>query len=551
MPSSTQPSKIRRSKHGRATTPSFVCEIPLRVTLAQSRRLLTRFEAARQCYHAVLGEARRRLALLTQSRAYQKARRIPRKHVATRAKAFTAARKAVGFTESALSRYATTLHTSWIGDHLDAVIGQTLTHRAFEAVNRMAVGKARNVRFKGKRGLHQISSLEGKSNAAGLRWREGILHWGTLSLPMVSGADNDPVIAYGLSHRIKYVRLVRRTIKGRLRWFAQLVCEGIPMRKIDPKTGQFQHPWGTETQGLDIGPSTIARVGQTSADLEAFAADVVRDHAAIRRLQRHCDRQRRANNPDCYDAKGRAIQGKHPTQASRRQRQTNARLAELFRREAAYRRTLHGQLANQILRHGVTIKTEKLSYKAFQKRFGRSISVRAPKLFLTILTRKAESAGGQVIEFNTRTTALSQTCLCGQKHKKRLSERVHACDCGVTMQRDLFSAYLARFVEDDALQVTKAAESWSGAEPLLRTAWKRATQNQPASRRSSVSLPRPSSFGRYPSDPSQSGSSEKICATVGIVENCVTESSDGVAVSQEAVRAGKRLPEFANRTPRL
>jgi putative transposase len=244
---------------------------------------------------------------------------------------------------------------------------------------------------------------------------------------MKKHADRDPVIAYGLTHRIKYVRLVRRTIRGRVRWFAQLVCEGLPMRKHDPKTGQFQHPWGTETQGLDIGPSTIARVGETSADLQQFAADVVRYHAAIRREQRHLDRQRRANNPDCYDAKGRAMKGQHPTKASRRQRQTEARLAERYRREAAHRRTLHGELANQILAHGVLIKTEKLSYKAFQKLFGRSIGIRAPGLFVAILTRKAENAGGQVIAFNTRTTALSQTCVCGRRIPKRLSERVHVC----------------------------------------------------------------------------------------------------------------------------
>ena len=133
--------------------------------------------------------------------------------------------------------------------------------------------------------------------------------------------------------------------------------------------------------------------------------------------------------------------------------QTEARIAELFRREAAHRKALHGRLANQILGLGVLIQPEQLSYKAFQKRFGRSISVWAPKLVLSILTRKAESAGGQVIEFSTRTTALSQVCVCGEKHKKRLSERVHACECGVTAQRDLFSAYLARFVEDDDLQV--------------------------------------------------------------------------------------------------
>ena len=275
---------------------------------------------------------------------------------------------------------------------------------------------------------------------------------------------------------------MRRTIKGQRCWFAQLVCEGVPLRKVHPSTGLFRHPYGSEAQALDIGPSTIAVVGETRAELRQFAAEVVRDHAQIRQLQRHLDYQRRAHNPDCYDDQGRAIKGKRPTHRSRCQRQTEDRLAELYRHEAAHRKTFHGQLANQIIARGIVIKTEKLSYKAFQKMFGRSISVRAPKLFLTILTCKAESAGGQVVEFNTRTTALSQMCLCGQKHKKRLSERVHACDCGVTMQCDLFSAYLARFVEDDALQVAKAHESWPGAEPLLRTALQQVTQNQPASR---------------------------------------------------------------------
>ncbi|MHB1612097.1 MAG: RNA-guided endonuclease TnpB family protein [Sulfobacillus sp.] len=549
MPSSNSTSKTKnRFRQGRATTPSFACNVPLRVTPAQERQLLTRFEAARQLYNAVLDEALTRLRLLQQSRAYQTARQLPhhaqdpvqqKAQQQARAAAFATARHAVGFTESALSRYATTIHTSWIGDHVDAVIGQTLTHRAFDAANKIALGRAKKVRFKGKRGFHQIGSLEGKSNAAGLRWRDDALHWGSLVLPMVARTDRDPVSAYGLSHRIKYVRLIRRTIQGRLRWFAQLVCEGVPMRKIDQTTGQFRHPYGSESQALDIGPSTIAIVGETQAELRQFAAEVVRNHAHIRQVQRHLDRQRRANNPDCYDAQGRAIKGKHPTQSSRHQRQTEARLAELSRREAAHRKTLHGQLANQILARGIHINTERLSYKAFQKRFGRSISVRAPKLFLTLLTRKAERAGGQIVEFNTRTTALSQVCLCSQKHKKRLSERIHACDCGVTMQRDLFSAYLARFVEDDALQVAKAFASWPGAEPLLRTAWQQATLNQPASGRSL-----PSSFGRAPRGPSRSGSSEK--------ENLPEPKvADAVALVQAGVRAAERATVEVFRTPAL
>jgi hypothetical protein len=196
-------------------------------------------------------------------------------------------------------------------------------------------------------------------------------------------------------------------------------------------------------------------------------------------------------------------------------------LRELHRREAAHRKTLHGQLANEVMAIGAQIKTEKLSYQAFQKRFGRSIGIRAPKTFLSILTRKAESAGGQVEEFSTYHTALSQTCICGRKHKKTLSERVHDCECGVVMQRDLFSAYLAKHVEEDRLQVDKAYESWQGAEPLLRTAWRR-VQNQPASGRQMSS-----SFGTYRS---QSGSSEKE----SLPEH---KAWDVVAAAQANVRA--------------
>ena len=91
----------------------------------------------------------------------------------------------------------------------------------------------------------------------------------------------------------------------------------------------------------------------------------------------------------------------------------------------------------------------------------------------SILKRKAESAGGRVYEFKTRTTA-SQVCHCGERHKKLLRQRVHDCMCGVIMQRDLYSAYLARFVKEDVLHATEASLSWLGA--LLRATWKHSQQ---------------------------------------------------------------------------
>ena len=59
-------------------TSSFVCEVPLRVSRAQERRLLARLEAARQVYNACLGEARTRVRLVRESKAFQRARTLPR-----------------------------------------------------------------------------------------------------------------------------------------------------------------------------------------------------------------------------------------------------------------------------------------------------------------------------------------------------------------------------------------------------------------------------------------------------------------------------------------
>ncbi|MBF2066770.1 MAG: transposase [Calothrix sp. C42_A2020_038] len=118
-----------------------------------------------------------------------------------------------------------------------------------------------------------------------------------------------------------------------------------------------------------------------------------------------------------------------------------AKKREIERKLAAHRKSLHGQLVNQTLILGKHIKTEKVSVKAWQKNYGKSIGFKSPASFQSELVRKAESAGGIVLMFSTRKTALSQTCLCGNKQRKSLSQRVHHCSvCGLNMQRDILSA---------------------------------------------------------------------------------------------------------------
>ena len=55
--------------------------------------------------------------------------------------------------------------------------------------------------------------------------------------------------------------------------------------------------------------------------------------------------------------------------------------------------------------------------------------------FINVLSYKAENAGRQLIKVNPKYT--SQECpSCHAIEKKSLSERVHRCDCGLTLHRD-------------------------------------------------------------------------------------------------------------------
>ncbi|MFB2920287.1 MULTISPECIES: hypothetical protein [Aerosakkonema] len=125
------------------------------------------------------------------------------------------------------------------------------------------------------------------------------------------------------------------------------------------------------------------------------------------------------------------------------------------------------------MRHGKQIKTENVSVKGWQKRYGKAIAAKSPGFVQSELKRKAESAGGSFTKFSTQKTALSQTHLSGNRIKKSLSQRVHYDRTGMIMHRDLFSAYLSRFVNDeDNLLLHLAQDEWERTEPFLMQAWK-------------------------------------------------------------------------------
>jgi transposase len=368
-----------------------------------------------------------------------------------------------------------------------------------------------------------FTSVEGKSNAAGIRWRNGCVLWSGLKLAArFDLKDKHGVEAHALSCRVKYLRLVKRVIKSDVRWFVQLILEGSAHQKE-------KNTVSDAVCGLDIGPSTIAIVGESDAILAQFCDEVIQPWKTIRSEQRAQDRSRRAANPGNFNEDGTVKKGSRKWHRSNRYKKRQARIAECQRKLAAGRKRQHGELCNKVLKLGKIIKTENLSYKSFQKNYGRSVMVRAPGMFIEQLTRKAENAGGSVEPVNTRTTKLSQTCICGAVEKKPLKQRHHACICGVKAQRDLFSAYLAKYCSNHTLDICRAKSAWPAAEPLLQRAMSRLMET---ASRGSV----PASFGIR----------RQSCSPVEDGSECI-EVADVVAARREP----RRDASLAVRTPWL
>ncbi len=464
---------------GRAKTPSFTTEIPLIVSSQDEAELLSRFQAGRQLYNALLNESMLRMNLVRKSELFQHAKKMNKGK--ERNDAFQLAKKTYRYSDYDLQSFAATTAKAagWIASKIDAAAGQKLATRAFQASEKVLFGYANKVRFKVP---NRFNSMEGKSNKQGIRWNSNQLVWGKLKLESIIDEKN-LVLKHGLSSTVKYVRLLKRELHGKQRWFAQLICEGLPYQKKENFVTQGEI-------GIDLNVSNVAYVCDQNAGLLPFAEKVPVLKKDIAAIQCKMQRSQRVANPDNYEPdregrkgrktivkKGKVKKGRRKWNKSKNYLRLSAKKRELERRRAAYSKSKNRELVNDILRNGNQIKAENVSVKGWQKRYGKAIAAKSPGFFQSELKRKAESAGGSFTKFSTRKTALSQTHLTGKRIKKSLSERVHHDQTGIVMQRDLFSAFLARYVVENELLLQDAINAYPGMESILLAAWRRSKIN--------------------------------------------------------------------------
>ncbi len=489
---------------------TFIHELRLKTTPQKEKILNIIFELARYLYNAVLGEGLKRIKLIKESKKYAKAKKEKNYQL------YNELNKFYDFSDYSMQSFAIkTKNKCNIKNHLDTHVCQKIATRAYLAIDKFLKKKGGKPRFKTK---NRFSSIEGKSNIAGLKFKDNKLYYKGLKLDVIlDEKDLYGIQKHALGKKVKFCRLIRKKIKNKNVFFVQLILEGEPLIKKKNRSKNA-------VVGMDIGLSTYAIIGDKISKLDAFCTNLEPYHLKQKNLQRKMDRSLRAMNKENYNEDG-TIKKKNlkPFKKSKKYLKNQNILTEVYRKLKAYRKRLHGKLANEVIKLGKHIRTEKLSFKAFQKIWGRAINFRAPSSFLNILSRKAENAGGKIEYINTRKTALSQICHnCGSKKKKELKTRWHKCECGIKAQRDLYSAFLAKYVKNDILDISQAKKAWPSANRLLEQAISRLNQTAIGSKKLS-------SFGL---NQSQSGSLVKD-------RSIISDAKDVVGFAREPLRACK------------
>lgn len=356
------------------------------------------------------------------------------------------------FTENDIQKYAK-IPREFIGKILNSNIVQKIASTAFDSVKKIRYRKARKVKFKRKGEI----SLEGKSNETGFIFdiKTMKLKLGKKLFCNLKTIDKKQQSCF--KNRIKYCRVLKRYIRGKKRYFLQIVFEGIPETDFQLGEGEV---------GLDIGTSTVAISSDDEVKLLKLS-ETEEEARKIRILQRSLDRKRRMANPDNYDEKGRVKKKRKEWKLSKNYFRELNKLKEIYRKKRVKDNQHKNIIVKFILSQGDEVKTEKTSVSSWKskskktvtnksngkiaskKRFGKSVNNNAPGTFVRKIEEKLSYFGKKLIKINPFKTKASQFNHISQEFKKcSLEVRFKELIQGIVVQRDLYSAFLIKNVEN-------------------------------------------------------------------------------------------------------
>ena len=445
----------------KCNTSSYVVEYELAFDNDNPSSVLDKLEkTARAVYNDCLNECLKRYHKLIHDKEYQKLLKAYKtsNNKKDLNKQLNDIALSYGYSEYSMHEYV-----KYVKQYYNNTLGidecQKLATRAYKAVEKLRYHQADKVNFKSR---YDFISIEGKSCRSKLHYNENIcaISYGKYKYKLKI-KRKDIYAQQALLDIVKYVRIYPKTIRGKRRWFVQLILKGTPPGK------NRQYGNSSKVQGIDIGTSTIAVVSNDKTEMIELAPNCKENEHKIKVLSRKLDRSRRANNPDNYNNDGAITKGKHKWYKSKNYIKIQAKLKDEYRKLSVKRKQSHEILANQIIAESTDIRVEKMNFKGLQKRslkttinkngkinskkrYGKTIKNRAPGMLLSIIDRKLKYKNLELKKIDTFQVKASQyNPIDGTYKKKQLKDRLVKLDEEIIVQRDLLSAYIIAHTNDD------------------------------------------------------------------------------------------------------
>jgi hypothetical protein len=292
-------------------------------------------------------------------------------------------------------------------------------------------------------------------------------------------------------YKIDLVRVRDRRAPGGWRYYAHLLVHRAGFESASTRARRGEVP-ADRRAGVDANVSNLAVASFPGDQPDRLVVDQIdctpeqqqaasRAAKKARARQKALDRSRRNTNPEHY--------GPSPRQAARAARRAAAGVAAKqltspggarharadgvplrgYRRDTLSRRyhriradhAAEARSASQakqaratevaariVAAHGNTVTVEDCRIYTWARLWGKRIQLFSPGMLVDALAAECAASGGRLYRAGTRTTALSQHCLCGVRVPKTLVQRTHDCsECGLHADRDIASAMLAACVE--------------------------------------------------------------------------------------------------------
>lgn len=462
----------------RKQTPSYVLTLKLDTNNRDESILDKRFEICRKLYNSILGLGLKRFKTLSELKVYRTLRKelaelnksyykdenskkskLNEKLRKEKYKELTALLGEYGINEYSLINEMTPMYKPF-NKNIDNKTAQALASRAWKALEKLIYSNAERVNFVR---FDELYSVEGKWNASGITYRDGVIKWNKLNIPVII-KNNDIYAQKAIQDRIKYCRIVRKLIRGKYKFYVQLVMEGLPPIKVN-QDGEIKRNIGQGNVGIDIGTRTIAFSSKYDVKLLELCPEVENIQKEKNKLQRKLDRQRRSNNPNNYNSDGTIKRGiKLEWIKSNKYIKTQNELREIQRKQADIRKQSHEKLANYIISLGDRILVETMQFQGLQKRakkttknkqgkfnkkkrFGKSLANKAPAKLIEIINRKLNYDGLKILKINTQKVKASQyNHFTNEYNKKELKDRWNE---DINIQRDCYSAFLIMNINND------------------------------------------------------------------------------------------------------